>query len=87
MQSKFSLNNKLENQRTLADLAIGESAYISVLAENLYTCKLLNLGLLPKARVTMVRVAPFGGACYIGLEGYQIAMRWEEARTIFIEEV
>jgi Fe2+ transport system protein FeoA len=87
LQSKFSLNNKLKPKRTVADLKQGESAFVSLLDENAYTCKLLNLGLLPRARVTMVRESPFGGACYIRLEGCQLAMRWEEAKTIYIEEV
>lgn len=76
----------MKPKRTVADLKEGESAYVSVLDENIYTCKLLNLGLLPRAQVTMVRQAPFGDACYIRLDGYQLAMRRNEAKTIYIEE-
>ena len=86
LQFKFSLNNLLKDHRTLATLAPGASALVSTLDENTYTCKLLNLGLLPKAKVTMVRKSPFGGAFYIKLEGHQLAMREEEAATIIIED-
>ncbi len=78
--------NKPDHQRTLASLKSGESAFVSILGEGAYTCKLLNLGLLPKTKVTFVREAPFGGAIYIKLEGHQLAMRKAEAQTIYISE-
>jgi len=71
---------------TLASLKPGESAFVTLLDEGSYTCKLLNLGILPKTKVTMVRKSPFGGAFYIKLEGHQLAMRREEAETIYIEQ-
>jgi len=71
---------------TLASLKPGESAFVTLLDEGSYTCKLLNLGILPKAKVTMVRKSPFGGAFYIKLERHQLAMRTEEAETICIEQ-
>lgn len=86
LQFEFSLNNILKNHRTLDLLLPGMSAYVSLLDESNYTCKLLNLGLLPKAKVTMVRKSPFGGAFYIKLEGHQLAMRVQEAATIHIED-
>lgn len=71
---------------TLASLKPGESAFVTLLDEGSYTCKLLNLGILPKTKVTMVRKSPFGGAFYIKLERHQLAMRREEAETIYIEQ-
>ena len=71
---------------TLASLKPGESAFVTLLHEGSYTCKLLNLGILPKTKVTMVRKSPFGGAFYIKLERHQLAMRTEEAETIYIEQ-
>mgnify|MGYP003466452076 CR=1 FL=1 len=76
----------MNTRKTLATLLPGQSAYVSVLDENIYTCKLLNLGILPKTKVTMVRKAPFGGAYYIKLDHHQMAMREEEASTIYIQE-
>lgn len=87
MQSVFSLNNKnvLNKLKSLADLKPGESAFISEVNENTYTCKLLNLGLLPRTKVTLVRKAPFGGAYYIKLGSHQLAVRIDEAASITIE--
>ncbi len=69
---------------SLAALPEGHSGNIAALGENACTCKLLTLGLLPGARVTMVRKSPFGDAFYIKMEGYQLAVRKEEAMTIKI---
>jgi ferrous iron transport protein A len=76
-------------KKTLAELEVGQTGIISILEENAYTCKLLNLGLLPSVQVKMVRKAPFGDAYYVKLEGHQLAIRRNEARTIkiLIEEV
>jgi len=76
----------MDQQRTLLDLSPDESAYIDKLDVGMSTCKLLNLGVLPKAKVTMVRKAPFGGAYYIKLDGYQLAVRTEEAATIILDK-
>jgi ferrous iron transport protein A len=70
--------------RTLAELEVGQTGTISILEENAYTCKLLNLGLLPSVQVKMVRKAPFGDAYYVKLEGHQLAIRKNEATTIQI---
>jgi Fe2+ transport system protein FeoA len=69
---------------SLAALPEGHSATIAALEENAYTCKLLTLGLLPNARVTMVRKSPFGDAFYVKMQGYQLAVRKDEAMTIKI---
>ena len=85
LQIKISLNNNMTVQRTLLSLLPGESAFIDKLDVGISTCKLLNLGVLPKTKVTMVRKAPFGGAYYIKLDGHQLAVRTEEAATIILE--
>ena len=77
----------MESRRTLLSLLPGQSAFIDKLDVGISTCKLLNLGVLPKAKVTMVRKAPFGGAYYIKIDNHQMAMRADEAATIFIQEV
>ncbi len=73
-------------QKTLAMLTPGESALVSLLHENIFTCKLMNLGILPNTRITLVRRAPFGKTLYIKLGNYQMAIREEEAQTIILED-
>lgn len=73
------------HQRSLLDLKIGEEAYVIKCELTNYTCKLLTLGLLPKTRVRVVRKAPIGGALYVKINDYQIAVRKEEAKLILVE--
>ncbi len=73
--------------KTLNSLNPGQSAFVSVLNENNFTCKLMNLGIMPKTKVTMVRKAPFGGAFYIKIDNIQMAMRESEASSIYIQDI
>lgn len=70
---------------TLFELRKGESGYIKNILTESYTCKLLTLGLLPKAKVTYVRNAPFGGARYLKIDDHYVAIRENEAKSIIIE--
>ena len=70
---------------TVYDLQKGQSGLIKSIMTESYTCKLLTLGLIPKAKVTFVRNAPFGGARYLKIEDHYVAIREEEARSILIE--
>ena len=71
--------------RTVIDLRVGELGYIKSCQNQHYACKLLALGLLPKATVRVVRKAPFGGALYIKIGNHQVALRKEEAVALIIE--
>ncbi len=72
---------------TLTSLLPGESGLVTRIIEGSFTCKLLSLGIIPKAKVSMVRKSPLGDAYYIKLENHQMAMRQSEADTIFIEKL
>lgn len=41
--------------------------------------KLTAMGVLPGAKIEMVRMAPFGQAYYIKVDGVRLALRAEEA--------
>ena len=77
----------MDTQSDLLALKPGQSGIISGLKENVYTSKLMALGVLPKATIKMVRKAPFGKVFYIKLDDHQLAVREEEAKTVIIEEV
>lgn len=75
----------LETKKNVMDLQPGQSSVITSLIENVYTSKLMALGILPRTTVKMIRKAPFGNVFYIKLENHQLAIRAEEAKTIIIE--
>lgn len=75
----------METKKNIMDLQPGQSSVITSLIENVYTSKLMALGILPRTTVKMIRKAPFGNVFYIKLENHQLAIRAEEAKTIIIE--
>jgi ferrous iron transport protein A len=74
-------------KKTILDLKIGEVGVVKQFSDFEATCKLLTMGLVPNARVSLVRKAPFGGALYIKLEDHMLGMRKIEAASVEIEIV
>ena len=67
------------------DLKKGETATVQQFVNESLSCKLLTMGIIPEAKITMVRKAPFGGAYYLKLSGHNIAVRENEAASIIIK--
>ena len=73
---------------TLNDLAIGGSGVISAVGgEGSLRCRLLDMGLTPRTRVTLQKVAPMGDPMQIRVRGYELTLRREDARLIEVQEV
>lgn len=73
---------------TLAELKTGESAVITAVGgEGALRCRLLDMGLTPRARVTLQKVAPMGDPIEIRVRGYELTLRMEDARKITVEGV
>ena len=72
---------------TLADLSAGKSAVIkSVGGENSLRCRLLDMGLIPKTKVTVVKIAPMGDPIELRLRDYTLSIRLEDAEEIEVSE-
>lgn len=72
--------------RTLDQLRPGETAVVShVGGSGSLRRRLLDMGLVRGARVTMVKTAPLGDPVQYRVRGYQLALRRAEARTICLE--
>ena len=70
---------------TLAELKIGQSARIlAVGGEGTLRCRLLDMGLIPKTRLTLQKIAPMGDPLEIHIRGYELTLRREEAEKIEI---
>ena len=71
---------------TLDELKIGESGRIlAVDGEGALRCRLLDMGLTPRARVTLQKIAPLGDPIEIHVRGYELTLRREDARLIRVE--
>lgn len=74
------------NATTLDDLKPGESATVaSVEGENQIARRLMEMGVVPGSRVSLVKSAPFGDPIEIRVRGFNLAIRREEARQILVE--
>jgi len=71
--------------RTIADLKIGQRAFITKFRQIDLSLKLLEMGCLPGSEVMLDFIAPLGDPIGILVNGYCLAMRKEEAATVEIE--
>lgn len=70
---------------TLAELAAGESAIISAVGgQGALRRRLLDMGLTPKTRIMVRKVAPMGDPIELHLRGYELTLRLDDAREIEI---
>lgn len=75
---------------TLDQLSIGQTAKISsVGGEGALRLRLLDMGLIPKTKITLCKAAPMGDPLEICVRGYELTLREEEAKwiTVNAEEV
>ena len=72
---------------TLDQLPVGRSGRIlSVGGDGPLRCRLLDMGLTPRARVTLQKVAPMGDPIQIRVRGYELTLRVADAEKIEIAE-
>jgi len=75
------------DKMTLKELEIGKSArIISVGGEGALRQHFLDMGLIPEAEVTMVKLAPMGDPMELKIHGYELTLRIADAAEIEIEE-
>ena len=72
---------------TLNDLKIGQSVIITAVGgEGALRLRLLDMGLIPKTRVRVQKVAPMGDPIQIQIRGYELTIRREDAQRIEIRK-
>ncbi len=72
---------------TLDELKPGQSAVITAVGgEGALRCRLLDMGLIPKTKVTVRKVAPLGDPIELHLRGYELTIRLDDAKEISVEE-
>lgn len=73
---------------TLDLLPVGNTAVITrVGGEGALRCRLLDMGLIPKTKVTITKVAPLGDPIELRLRDYTLTIRLADAREIEVTEV
>ncbi|MFM2394930.1 MAG: hypothetical protein RLZZ546_2913 [Bacteroidota bacterium] len=72
---------------TIKDLKEGQQGLVKQFSDLEATCKLLTMGLVPNAKVEVIRKAPFGGGMYVKVDDHLIGMRNIEAASVEIEKL
>ena len=71
---------------TLDKLPLGQEAVITAVGgEGPLRCRLLDMGLIPKTRVRVEKVAPLGDPLELRVRGYSLSLRKEDAGKIEVE--
>lgn len=71
---------------TLDTLPVGHEAVITTVGgEGSLRCRLLDMGLIPKTRVWVEKIAPLGDPMELRVRGYALSLRKEDAREIQVE--
>lgn len=72
---------------TLDETGIGrEVKIVKVGGEGELRLRLLDMGLIPRTKVKVQKVAPMGDPIEIHLRGYELTLRKEDAARIEVEE-
>ena len=72
---------------TLNDLPVGQSGRITAVGgEGALRLRLLDMGLIPRTLVKVVKIAPLGDPIEISLRGYTLTIRRDDAKEIEIQK-
>ncbi len=72
---------------TLDQLPIGKEAVITkVGGEGALRCRLLDMGLIPRTKIVVTKMAPMGDPIELRLRGYTLTIRMEDAKNIEVAE-
>ena len=72
---------------TLNELPVGKAAVITkVGGAGALRCRLLDMGLIPKTKIVITKVAPMGDPIELRLRGYTLTLRIEDAKNIEVKE-
>ncbi|MGN1080720.1 MAG: ferrous iron transport protein A [Acutalibacteraceae bacterium] len=70
---------------TLDKLPVGEKGIITAVGgEGELRCRLLDMGLIPRTAVKVIKIAPMGDPIEISLRGFDMTIRIEDAKKIEI---
>ena len=71
---------------TLDKLPLGQEAVITAVGgEGPLRCRLLDMGLIPRTRVRVEKIAPLGDPLELRVRWYSLSLRKEDAGKIEVE--
>ena len=71
----------------LSEVKVGKTAVINSFENDNIFLKFMEMGCVPGEMVRVEQVAPLGDPISISVSGYQLSLRMDEARMIWVEEL
>ena len=75
------------NMKRLSEIGIGRTVVIKSFENNEIFLKLMEMGCVPGEKIRVEQIAPLGDPIAITVSGYNLSLRLDEARNIFVEEL
>ena len=76
-----------EEIKKLSEIQVGTSAVIVSFENDDIFLKLMEMGCIPGEVIKVNQVAPLGDPIAISVSGYNLSLRLDEARNIFVREI
>jgi ferrous iron transport protein A len=73
--------------KRLSELPVGAKGQIHSFDANDMMLKLMEMGCVPGETVKVEKIAPLGDPISISVSGYNLSLRIDEAKNIFVEEL
>jgi len=73
--------------KRLSEIAVGSTVLIKSFENNEIFLKLMEMGCVPGETIKVDQVAPLGDPIAITVSGYNLSLRLDEAKYIFVEEL
>lgn len=73
--------------KRLSEIAVGSSVLIKSFENSEIFLKLMEMGCVPGEIIKVEQVAPLGDPIAITVSGYNLSLRLDEAKYIFVEEI
>ena len=72
--------------KRLSEIKVGKTVVISSFENDDIFLKLMEMGCLPGETIKIEKAAPLGDPISITVSGYQLSLRLDEAKMIWVEE-
>ncbi len=72
--------------KTLDLLKVGQGGVVTAVGgDGALRCHLLDMGIIPRTKIEVRKVAPMGDPIELHLRGYELTIRLEDAKQITVE--
>ena len=83
----FAVNKTLRMDRRLSEIEVGKTVVIKHFENDDIFLKLMEMGCVPGETIIIDQVAPLGDPISILVAGYNLSLRLNEAKNIWVEEI